>query len=692
MTPLATAATWLATFFGLAVGGILLPELCPPELRVWVAMPALGAVLVSVLCFVVSRWEDPARQYPMFRIGAFVGVTIFGVVFALAPQALPVTIVVSLGIPLQACHSLKFRALTILMLYWTALVLGGVAYALSDGVDPEIALPIAIMVVPLTWLLTTLSFQLSDDRSKTIDRNTLMTLRDSQTGLANRRGLRAVAKVMERDEELAGLMLIDLDNFKLVNTLFGHPGGDRVIRDVAEAIEREFGDEHLTVRLGGDEFVVVLRGAELEPGWEDRESRRVAQLAEQLGEKLALGDFKLGASVGAARYGVDGDGLNDLLRVAELRLASSKRAAHRADAQSPSPGPHEKALEFETPQTAQAGVVARVSIVQRRALGALASTALLLATIPLLTVDASDRIMLVVIALLLPPMVAPRELPGVSRESSVRRLLGFLAYPMVGVAAAVSGGAAGPALPILVMLIGYDARDDDTRSMYAKLVFAELAALSPLVYLTSNPAYEFELALGVMAAFVVMLPVVLGLMARNRTLLERARHNTRMAASLDPLTGALNRGAFELAAVPALVEYKSCAVVMIDLDNFKGVNTVEGYDAGDELLGEIGTALSAVTRSRRQADLLGRVGGDEFAALLVDVSEMNLRATAQRFIDAVDKVAEGGSPAAQNVSASCGIAISPQHGVELATLMGRADRMLMQVKAEGKSSARIDES
>jgi diguanylate cyclase (GGDEF)-like protein len=137
---------------------------------------------------------------------------------------------------------------------------------------------------------------------------------DPLTALANRR---ALIEAMDGDggpgrHEHVGLLMLDVDDFKHVNTVFGHPGGDRALVFIAGCLRRSCRAGDLAARLGGDEFAVLVRGAE--PGG-------MAALAERLLDAVRLGD-SVRISVGWAIATAGGE---DLLRDADIALAEAKR-------------------------------------------------------------------------------------------------------------------------------------------------------------------------------------------------------------------------------------------------------------------------------------------------------------------------------------------------------------------------------
>ena len=85
---------------------------------------------------------------------------------------------------------------------------------------------------------------------------------DSLTGLLNRRGfmegLRRELRRMERKGEYGALLLLDLDNFKLVNDTAGHLAGDQVLRSTADVLRRRLRATDVIGRLGGDEFAALV--------------------------------------------------------------------------------------------------------------------------------------------------------------------------------------------------------------------------------------------------------------------------------------------------------------------------------------------------------------------------------------------------------------------------------------------------
>ncbi|CEG07830.1 putative diguanylate cyclase YcdT [Afipia felis] len=172
---------------------------------------------------------------------------------------------------------------------------------------------------------------------------------------------------------------------------------------------------------------------------------------------------------------------------------------------------------------------------------------------------------------------------------------------------------------------------------------------------------------------------IIFMLVSERTL---AIHKT--AASVDPLTGLLNRRGFGEATARMIEREakagRSITVMIFDIDHFKSVNDTYGHPVGDDVLKVF---ANVAVGALRITDLIGRVGGEEFAALLPCAMDEALLA-AERVREAFEQsgVAIDGAPLATTVS--IGVAGGPAN-TELDVLMASADTALYRAKRGGRN-------
>jgi len=158
----------------------------------------------------------------------------------------------------------------------------------------------------------------------------------------------------------------------------------------------------------------------------------------------------------------------------------------------------------------------------------------------------------------------------------------------------------------------------------------------------------------------------------------------------DPLTDAYNRGAFDQAIEQSLnmhfILHQPVTLVMIDLDNFKGVNDSFGHAAGDAVLRDVGECLERAFI--RKNDLVARYGGDEFAVILTDTSAANSTRLIERFLEKASQIEVNDAPDGTRIACSAGYTeIHESDTVE--SLIKRADRALYAAKSAGRNTARL---
>jgi diguanylate cyclase (GGDEF)-like protein len=130
------------------------------------------------------------------------------------------------------------------------------------------------------------------------------------------------------------------------------------------------------------------------------------------------------------------------------------------------------------------------------------------------------------------------------------------------------------------------------------------------------------------------------------------------------------------------------AVLMFDLDGFKGVNDTWGHAAGDRVLALVG---ERVRKCVRASDTVGRLGGDEFLAILPETSLEGARGVAEKLREAL-REPYALDNATANLSTSIGVALFPEHGEDPEQLQRAADAALYRAKREGKDRTMVAEA
>jgi diguanylate cyclase (GGDEF)-like protein len=246
-------------------------------------------------------------------------------------------------------------------------------------------------------------------------------------------------------------------------------------------------------------------------------------------------------------------------------------------------------------------------------------------------------------------------------------------------------------------------------AVYAALTATELWSERRRTLQRSWPA----IAVPVMHGFVLMLPILLGDLLHTHgdfsrsvwatvfsvelvlysvgtvfvifmLVSERALTAHKAAASRDPLTGVLNRRGFAEACARVIEREaeagRPVTALIFDIDHFKSINDRFGHPAGDEILKLFGTIM---INSLRLSDLSGRIGGEEFAALLPCSLEEGVIA-AERVREAFQNSGIVDETGPVDTTVSIGVAGGPA-GSDLDVLLAAADTALYQAKRGGRN-------
>jgi diguanylate cyclase (GGDEF)-like protein len=263
--------------------------------------------------------------------------------------------------------------------------------------------------------------------------------------------------------------------------------------------------------------------------------------------------------------------------------------------------------------------------------------------------------------------------------------------PVVGLALYLTGGSLSYIEPLLICSLLYAAFFFPARWAWPLSIELVLVAGTPLLYdsdAIENAYLPRYLALA--AGFLAATWVMVGLKRR----LVDAELRQRDFANRDPLTGVGNRRVFDAILHRELeariaprggrrrADDSPLALLILDLDDFKGVNDQHGHQVGDAVLCAAAERAQSILRS---TDTLARIGGDEFAIIAPGAQGDHVRHMAEAIRTAVG-VREPNS-AAPTPSASVGWAVFPEDGENFETLMRSADERMLSLKRGGEQLA-----
>jgi len=146
---------------------------------------------------------------------------------------------------------------------------------------------------------------------------------DQLTGLPNRNLFyEELDKLITFDDNIFSCLMMDLNDFKMINDTFGHAEGDHVLQIVAQRINRVLPNDAIAARLGGDELAVVL------PGIVPQDALIVAKaIQEELLKDISCENYSLviGISIGIAKYPQDGDTRKSIMKSADIAMYHAKK-------------------------------------------------------------------------------------------------------------------------------------------------------------------------------------------------------------------------------------------------------------------------------------------------------------------------------------------------------------------------------
>jgi diguanylate cyclase (GGDEF)-like protein/PAS domain S-box-containing protein len=473
------------------------------------------------------------------------------------------------------------------------------------------------------------------------------SLKDDLTGLFNRRGLLKQAApyfdFARRQKEKLLLLFIDLDGMKKINDEFGHNEGDNALIQTAQILNRSFRSSDIIARLGGDEFTVLV--TDLTANKEDaitrlNENLKAYNASEACSHKLA---FSIGvATLEPERMTC----FEELLEQADQAMYEQKRMKRRrADARS-----QNKQLS-ETPADSASTFAAN--------------------SIPF--------------ALSAGPVHGQRQ--------------GTFDNAAIGMAVVSVDGSWLQVNEALCKLVGYSEQELRATS-FQRLTHADDVRVvqSQIQRVVEGyiPSHEQEKRYIHEQGHTVWVQWHVSLLKDSESGTKRLffqvqditdRKRAEEKLTLDTLTGLPNRARFydllklRIARKPANKE-AHCAVLMLDVDRFKLVNDSLGSASADQLLIQI---AHRVKTCMRQNDVLARVGGDEFAVLLDDVSgEEEASSVATRIQQALS-ISFNLLGQEVYTTMSIGIALGSKTPEDVSDMLRDAETAMHRAKALGKA-------
>ena len=206
---------------------------------------------------------------------------------------------------------------------------------------------------------------------------------------------------------------------------------------------------------------------------------------------------------------------------------------------------------------------------------------------------------------------------------------------------------------------------------------------------SSREVQQLSQSLGRMTHHLVAAREAMEEKVRLRTLeLEAANRALNLQARTDALTGLLNRRGFEtqMAFAVALARRSSrpLSLITVDVDHFKRVNDTYGHEAGDEVLRRLARTLESRLRG---SDVVARLGGEEFVALLPDTDLNGAQSIAQALVTAM---AEQQDPVVGTITVSAGVATMRGAEDTGAAMLRRGDAALYEAKGQGRNRVCVE--
>lgn len=696
------AALWLLLAVHAMLAGSLSDE--PMSTSAWTARLVIAgyavATAVSLLTWV--RRLDDDRTYLMMNFAVAVVTVIQLALSTYGPGGVAIMYVSYAATAIFVGQFLTLREIGF-QLSWVTLM-SAIGIAIHHD-DPEVPMMTAriVALLPIYWAVAFSVYALRTDRARAVAEVEEYTFGDPLTGLVNLRALRQrgdalLASRNERINRPTALLVIDLDGFRAANVLRGHSGGDRLLRDIADGIRSMAEPHHSLARTGSDEFMVLIENADAERLDEIAERYRRAVIAASTTTDESLPPVD--ASIGRAISPGDGRTFDELLTIADRDMYQVKLQHERQPPSAVAAKPVGDDLgrrsrsaadtEFQSVSPIRHSWSTKPTQVRF-----VTSTWLLTTTVVLISLTMPDAVVdnwgaVLTLALFAYVLTGIRYFSPPSTKTWQQVIDVLVAIAALALMTYWTGGASSPAWPAGLLILVYVGWFMSLKWTVPMAIIAVGALLLPFAYEDVSMLLTLEIV-GLIGGACVGFSLA-AMIFYNHFYLERALALSHTLESIDPRTGVHNRREFErrlTAEIDALSygDTDALAIVMIDLGDFKAVTASIGRGGADELLTQVGEALTGTSRGE---DCVARLGGDEFAVILPGVTAETARALAQRFVRAVtDRVEDSQRDLGAPLVPSAGFALYGMHGRTKEELITAADVALTAAKTTGRGEERV---
>ncbi|MFT4035075.1 MAG: GGDEF domain-containing protein [Patulibacter sp.] len=604
------------------------------------------------------------------------------------------------------------RALIAFVVASVLILLGAAAL-----IDPaRVASEPPVLLLPLSVLLCVAvpgaAVRATDEHSRGT------AIGDALTGALNRIALEArvseLVSASQGGHVPVGIVIADIDHFKSVNDQLGHEAGDQVLCAVVERMRAQLDRFTPLYRVGGEEFIILVPGADVDAVAALAERLRRAVCAQPIGGRAITMSFGVAsatlhdhafdqvlAEADEALYAAKQGGRDRVVRAVDRpdgvlvavdlhadATASAARAADDDDAAVIAMPAYDRVaaarellgnangswlVRDELERDHLRDLNDRLSTTHNAAFGFVALA--LVASIPWLGWE-----------LFIPALIV---IPGyVAIEHQLHRFRRpeyALMAAWIAVQLSLLGGAAIVPIPAPYQLLLFVAMLVGTAAVFPArgVVFAAGANVAIVL----GAAIVANRALLIAEPGLVAGPIALiVLIALASAVTGRSALDHRADAVVDPLTGLLNRAALQ-ARVAELTHWSvsdqsRVAVIVCDLDGFKGINDTRGHGVGDEVIRAVGGAMR---KHLGGVEWAFRLGGDEFVVLLPH-GEAEAAGVAEQLRAVVEELTVQGVV----VTGSFGVAASQIDEVfDFDCVFRRADEALYEAKRAGRNRVEV---